>query len=71
MRKEEFVKKNISLAFDFLRYLVDHPELVEELPSETELEFLDKDSPQIETETGVEGVEKTFLRVEHSFSIAT
>lgn len=66
MRKEEFVKKNISLAFDFLRYLVDHPELVEELPSETE-----KDSPQIETEIDVEGVEKTFLRVEHSFNIAT
>jgi len=71
MRKGEFVKKNISLVFDFLRYLVDHPELIEELPSESELEFLYKDLPLPETETGVEGVEKTFLRVEHSFNIAT
>lgn len=32
MRKDEIVKKNISLVFDFLRYLTDHPELIEKLP---------------------------------------
>ena len=70
MRKDEIVKKNISLVFDFLRYLTDHPELIEKLPDGCELEFLDRDFPLIEPEIRDEGVEKTFLKVEHSFNIA-
>ena len=44
MRKDEIVKKNISLVFDFLRYLKDHPVLIEKLPDGCELEFLDNES---------------------------
>lgn len=65
MRKDEIVKKNISLVFDFLKYLTDHPELIEKLSNRCELEFLDKDFPLTETEIRVEGAEKAFLRVEH------
>ncbi len=71
MRKDEIVKKNISLSFDFLRYLTDHPELMKKLPDGCELEFLDKDFPLIETEIGVEGAEKAFLKVGHTFNLAT
>ena len=71
MRKDEVVKKNISLVFDFLRYVTDHPELIEKLPDGCELEFLDKDFPLIEPEISIEGVEKVFLKVEHTFNIAT
>jgi len=71
MRKNEVVKKNISLLFDFLRYLTDHPELIKKLSDGCELEFLDKDFPLIEPETSVEGAEKEFLKVEHTFNIAT
>ena len=65
------MKKNISLVFDFLRYLIDHPELMGKLPDGCELEFLDKDFPLIESEISVEGAEKAFLKVEHTFNIAT
>ena len=65
------MKKNISLVFDFLRYLIDHPELMGKLPDGCELEFLDKDFPLIESERSVEGAEKAFLKVEHTFNIAT
>jgi len=71
VRKDEIVKKNISLAFDFLKYLTDHPELIEKLPDGCELEFLDKDFPLTEPGACVEGVEKAFLKLEHTFSIAT
>jgi len=71
MRKEEIVKKNISLVFDFLRYLTEHPELIEKLPDQCELEFLEKDFPLIESEINDEGTEKAFLKVEHTFSLAT
>ncbi|MBL7216404.1 MAG: hypothetical protein ISS62_01815 [Desulfobacteraceae bacterium] len=71
MRKDEIIKKNISLVFDFLRYLTDHPELIEKLPDRCELEFLEKDFPLVETETSDEGTEKAFLKVEHTFSFTT
>jgi len=70
MRQEEVVRKNISLVFDFLRYLTDHPEMVEEIPEGCELEFLDGAFPLIETENGVKGVEKAFCKVEHTFHLA-
>ena len=70
MRKDEVVKKNISLVFDFLRYVTDQPELIEKLPDECELEFLDKDFPLIEPKISIEGVEKAFLKVGHTFNIA-
>ncbi|MBW1921374.1 MAG: hypothetical protein JRF46_16375 [Deltaproteobacteria bacterium] len=41
------------------------------LPDGCELEFLDGDFPLIETETSVEGAEKAFLKVEHTFNLAT
>ena len=71
MTKGEVMKKNISLVFDFLRYLTEHPELIEKMPDGCELEFLDKDFPLIETETSVEGAEKAFLKVEQTFNLAT
>ena len=70
MKKDEIVKKNISLVFDFLRYLTDHPELIEKVPDNCELEFLDKDFPITETEPSNEGLEKVFLKVEHTFDIS-
>ncbi len=70
MRKEEIVAKNISLVFDFLRYLTDHPELVEKLPDQCELEFLEKDLPLIETKASAEYTQKAFLKVEHTFTLA-
>ena len=51
--------------------MTDHPELMGKLPDGCELEFLDKDFPLIESEIGLEGAEKTFLKVEHTFNIAT
>ena len=71
MRKDEIVRKNISLVFDFLRYLTDDPELIEKLPNRCELDFLDKDLPVIEDESIVTSVDTTFLKVEHTFNIAT
>jgi len=50
MRKDEIVSKNVSLVFDFLRYLTQHPELIEKIPDGCEIEFLDKDSPLTERE---------------------
>ncbi len=74
MRKDEIVRKNVSLVFDFLMYLTQHPELIEKIPDGCEIEFLDKDFPftLTEREGNGEGPEKLFfLKVHHTFGIST
>ncbi len=68
MRKEEIVLKNISLAFDFLRYVTDCPDLLKKLPDGCELEFLDNDLPLPDSGENKEDIAKTFLKVERTFN---
>jgi len=50
MKKDEIVKKNIGLTFDFLRAAVADPHLLDKIPDGAEIEFLETDFPRIETE---------------------
>ena len=49
MRKDEVVKKNIGLTFDFIRSAVADPHLLDKIPDGAEIEFLETDLPRIET----------------------
>lgn len=40
MTKDEIVKKNISLSFDFIRYLIKNPEIIDKVSDDSEIEFL-------------------------------
>ncbi len=42
MTKKEYVEKNIGVTFDFVRHIIDHPELVDTIPNGAELDFIDK-----------------------------
>jgi hypothetical protein len=50
MRKDEIVKKNIGLTFDFIRAAVADQHLLDKIPDGAEIEFLDTDLPRIEIE---------------------
>jgi hypothetical protein len=50
MTKREHVSRNIGLTFDFLRHAVDHPEVIETIQDDAELNFIEKDVPYKETE---------------------
>jgi hypothetical protein len=69
MTKDEIVRKNISLVFDFLRYLTEYPEMIEKIPDGCEIEFLDKDFPLVNHESNSEEDRKIFLKVERTFGI--
>lgn len=45
MTKKEYAEKNIGITFDFVRHVIDHPELIETIPDGAELDFIDKDMP--------------------------
>jgi hypothetical protein len=39
MNKKEKAKKDIEMAFDFARYLIEHPDEIEKLPDNSEVTF--------------------------------
>jgi len=70
MRKDEVVKKNIGLAFDFIRAAVADPHLLDKIPDGAEIEFLETDLPRIETEKRADMDKPTVLfRVERNFQM--
>jgi len=70
MRKDEVVKKNIGLTFDFIRAAVTDPHLLDKIPDGAEIEFLETDLPRIETEerANMEGAPVLF-KVERNFQM--
>jgi len=45
--RETIVEKNITLSFEFERYILEHPELLEQIPQGTEIVLLPKDDPEL------------------------
>ncbi|RKY70868.1 MAG: hypothetical protein DRP97_02990 [Candidatus Latescibacterota bacterium] len=45
MTNEEVITQNIGLAFDFLRYVIENPRILDHIPDEIELELLAPDVP--------------------------
>jgi hypothetical protein len=69
MTRNEMVRKNIALTFDFVRYVIKHPEMLETLPDAAEIEFLETDLPLYENGLERSAPETTPLmfKVEHAF----
>ena len=67
MTKKEVVEKNIGMTFDFLRYLVDHPEMVENIPNGSVIEFVDKDITVTEAPLRAKKEKAVSFQVEHTF----
>ena len=66
MTKREYASRNIGLTFDFLKHLIDHPEIVDTIPDGAELDFIDKDVPC----KGIERFKRKKVaryRIEHLF----
>jgi hypothetical protein len=45
--REAIVEKNITLSFEFERYVVEHPEVLEQIPDGAAVFFLPKDDPEL------------------------
>lgn len=50
MRKGDLFKKNHILGVEFDRYLLEHPEVLEEIPEDAEIYFLPEDDPELSQE---------------------
>lgn len=68
MTKNEIVQKNIAFFFDFIRYLVKYPDLLEGIPEGTEVEFVERDLAFRAAKSSVSGTGNTIIfNVEHTF----
>lgn len=50
MRKEDLFKKNHILGIEFDRYLLEHPEFLEEVPENAEIFFIPEEDPELSQE---------------------
>jgi len=50
MKKEDLFKKNHILGVEFDRYLLEHPEVLEQIPDNAEIYFLPEDDPELSHE---------------------
>lgn len=68
MTKKEYTERNIGMTFDFIKQIIDHPEIIDTIPDDAELNFIDKDMP---IKTNVRGKrEKVILyKVERVFGL--
>lgn len=73
MTNKEQMERNIGLAFDFVNYLIDNPEMADNLPDHSILEFVEKDFPKIEknqVKKSDSGLTKKYVRVRNNFEMA-
>lgn len=45
--RETIIEKNITLSFEFERYISEHPDLLAQIPSGAEVVLLPKDDPEL------------------------
>ncbi len=45
--QETIVEKNLTLSFEFERYLLDHPDMLADIPSGAEIVLLPQDDPEL------------------------
>ncbi|MDI6770911.1 MAG: hypothetical protein QMD04_14720 [Anaerolineales bacterium] len=56
--RETITEKNITLSFEFEQYILEHPEVLEQLPDNAEVVLLPKDDPEL-YRTNLNAVQKT------------
>ena len=45
--RETIAEKNITLSFEFERYIAEHPEVLEQIPQGAEVVLLPQDDPEL------------------------
>lgn len=72
MTNKETVERNIGLTFDFVNQLIEKPELTERLQDEFDIEFIEKDFPNLERQKSsakMSGIRKKLVRVRNTFDL--
>jgi len=70
MTKKETINRNIGLSFDFIRQAVDDPDLLNAIPNNSVLEFVEKDFVKKENnDSAKKQFKKKYLRVKSKVEV--
>ena len=64
--RKEYAERNIGMTFDFIKYLIEHPAVIDRIPDGAELDFIDKDMP-FKVKQQVKARKVARYKVEHVF----
>ena len=67
MTNKETVNRNIGLSFDFMRQIVNNPEMIDNLENNSTIEFLQKDYPEREKIKQI--IPDKFIKVKRNFEM--
>ena len=67
MTNKETVNRNIGLTFDFIRQIVDNPEIIDNIDNNSTIEFLQKDYPEREKSRQI--IPDKFIKVKRNFEM--
>ncbi len=67
MTNKEIVNRNIGLSFDFIRQIINSPEIIDSIDDNTTIEFLQKDYPERETSKRI--IADKFIKVKRKFEL--
>ncbi len=70
MSEKHHVERDIALTFDFLRYAIDHPEMIDEIPDGAEIEFIGSDIITTEpAQDRDQNIKRTIISTKRVFSL--
>jgi len=68
MTNKETINRNIGLTFDFLREIVRKPSLLDQIPNNSVIEFVEKDFPKKE-KINSRSPRKKYIIVKNEFEL--
>ncbi len=66
MTKKEYIARNISMTFDFIRHLINHPDVIAMIQDGAEIDFIEKDIP-FKMKSSIKGKRIVRYKVKHIF----
>lgn len=72
MTNKETIERNIGLTFDFVDHLIDNPNIAENLPDIFNLDFIEKDFPNLEKKELLNSdskLNRKYVRVRNTFEM--
>ena len=67
MTNKETINRNIGLSFDFLRQIVNNPDILDKINDNSTIEFLQKDYPEREKSKRI--IADKYIKVKRNFEI--
>ncbi len=67
MTNKETINRNLGLSFDFIRQIVENPEMISEIKNNSTIEFLQKDYPERENTKRI--IADKFVKVKRNFEM--